>query len=375
MVNRMMSVILRAAECPRRLRCVASGAAYHRMLCLLLLGTGCSWGADLDNLAVSRNSSDASPGRDTSRDALLVDRMGQDSPDVAPDQEGCLGGAVGYSRDAGNDGAHDFVATNGIFPYSQGEDAFVLGDAGLETAQDVPTDNTSDNTISDSGDLATESLPADTATACSVPPPVSTTMTLSSAVSFVTACGYIGSTLPRIQASVDPHTFAASAACGMCILIQTAAATVEAMVVDLGGASGAVNSTAIAVSKSGMDLLVPDGSTYVTQDVHWKVTACTLRNPGMSFTFQVGSNANYAAILVQNHRYGLAKVEYKTGTTYKALLRMPYNFWVAPQGMGSGPFTFRLTDQFGQTVEQPGIPLAPGQIFNGESQFPLCSAS
>ena len=260
-------------------------------------------------------------------------------------------------------------------PDALGEDVLVQGDAGLENAQDLPTDKTVDNRIGDSGDLATEALSADAATVCSVPPLVNATLTSPGAVSFVTACGYSGSALPRIHASVDSHTFAASAACGMCIQVQTAAATVEAMVVDLGGAPVAVNPTSLAVSRSGMDLLVPDGSTYVTQDVRWKVTACTLRNPGMSFTFQAGSNANYAAVLVQNHRYALAKVEYKTGTTYKALLRMPYNFWVAPQGMGSGSFTLRMTDQFGQTVEQSGIPLVPGQIFNGDSQFPLCSAS
>jgi hypothetical protein len=159
----------------------------------------------------------------------------------------------------------------------------------------------------------------------------------------------------------------------MCILVQTAAATVEAMVVDLGPPPLADNPTSISLSKSGMDLLVPDGSTYVTKGVQWTVTTCSLGNSGMSFTFQSGSNAYYAALLVQNHRYGLSKVEYKNGTTYKSLLRMPYNLWVAPEGMGNGPFTLRMTDQLGQTVEQSGIPLQPDTIFNGESQFPLCS--
>ena len=370
----MMSVTLNTAGYQRRLRFVALGAAHHRLLCLLLLGTGCSWGVDLDSLAVRRHSSDAAPAPDTSRDTASVDRRERESPDVFPDLAGCLGGARGDDSGTGDGGTNDSVASNEVLPDALGEDAFVQGDTGLETAQDVPTDNTLDNRVSDSGDLATEALPTETATTCSGPPPVNATMMLSSAVSTVTACGYPGSTLPSIHAAVDSGTFAASAACGMCILIQTAAATVEAMVVDLGAAAGAGNPTSLGVSRSGMDLLVPDGSTYVTQDVRWKVTACTLRNPGMSFTFQLGSNANYAAILVQNHRYALAKVEYKTGTTYKALQRTPYNFWVAPQGMGSGPFTLRLTDQFGQTEEQSGIPLVPGQIFNGESQFPLCAA-
>ena len=352
----MMSVTLSTAECQRWLRFVALAVAHRRMLCVLLLGTGCSGSVDLDNLAVRSPSSDTSPGRDTGRDTVSGDRMERESPDLVQDLAGCLGGVRGDNSDTGDGGGHDSVASNKVPPDALGEDALVQGDAGLETAQDLPTDNTIDNRISDSGDLAIEAPSTGVAKVCSVPPPVNATMMLSGAVSSVTACGYSSSTLPRIYAAVDFHTFAASDACGMCILVQTAATTVEAMVVDLGAGAGLLNPTSLAVSRSGMDLLVPDGSTYMTEDVRWKVTACTLRNPGMSFTLQAGSNANYAAVLVQNHRYALAKVEYKIGTTYKALLRMPYNVWVAPLGMGRGPFTLRMTDQFGQTVEQSGIP-------------------
>jgi expansin (peptidoglycan-binding protein) len=55
------------------------------------------------------------------------------------------------------------------------------------------------------------------------------------------------------------------------------------------------------------------------------------------------------------------------------LTRSSYNYWVATNGMGTGPFTLRVTDVHGNVVEQAGIPLAPGVAFRGQAQFPECA--
>jgi expansin (peptidoglycan-binding protein) len=92
----------------------------------------------------------------------------------------------------------------------------------------------------------------------------------------------------------------------------------------------------------------------------------------MTFTLQFGSNPSYAAVLVQNHRNRISLVEYKRGNVYVPLARTSYNYWVASGGMGAGPFTLRITDVLGQSVEQAGVPLAPGVPFVGSVQFPPC---
>jgi len=196
---------------------------------------------------------------------------------------------------------------------------------------------------------------------------------LANAPSAETACGYLPAEVPRLYAAVDPTVFNGSAACGACVIIETPAGMVEARVVDSGPAASRPNPTAVAVSRAAITVLAPDGSTLVTQGVDWRFTPCTLTSPGMTFKIQTGSNASYAGVLVENHRHRLTKVEYKIRATYYPLARSTYNYWIASQGMGTGPFTLRMTDDLGQTVEQTGIPLAPGKVFRGEAQFPACS--
>jgi len=209
--------------------------------------------------------------------------------------------------------------------------------------------------------------------ACQAAPSVSATLELTNTPSAQTACGYVPSEVPRYFAAVDSTVFNGSAACGGCVIIETAAAMIEARIVDVGPAPTSDNPTAVAVSREAINVLVPDGSTFVTQGVDWHFAPCTLSAPGMTFKLQKGSSTSYAAVLVENHRYRLAKVEYKMGGTYLPLTRSTYNYWIAPQGMGAGPFTLRLTDELGQTVQQSGIPLTPDSVFRGQAQFPLCS--
>ena len=185
----------------------------------------------------------------------------------------------------------------------------------------------------------------------------------------MTACGYAAADLPRTYAAIDPTTFGVAEACGACVRIALSNVVVDAMIVDLGSSRLAADRTRLGVNKTALDLLLPDGSTFVAAGVPWNYIACAPAATGMTFTLQQGSNTTYAALLIQNHRYRLQTVEYKSGTTFKPLLRTLYNYWVSPAGMGAGPFTIRLTDVNGAVVEQSGIPLVPGTPFHGQVQF------
>jgi hypothetical protein len=237
----------------------------------------------------------------------------------------------------------------------------------LSTAGDVEPGPSGD-AASDRGDEAGSHPPA-----CEPSPLVSVTLELANAPSAQTACGYVPGEVPRFFAAVDSTVFNGSAACGACVIIETPAGMVEARIVDLGPEPTPENPTAFAVSRAAIDVLDPGGSTFVTRGVDWHFAPCTLSTPGMTFKLQKGSSASYAAVLIENHRYRLAKVEYKVRGTYYPLTRSTYNYWIASQGMGTGPFTLRMTDGLGQTVEQAGIPLTPENVFRGEAQFPSCS--
>ncbi|HEY8926230.1 MAG TPA: expansin EXLX1 family cellulose-binding protein [Polyangia bacterium] len=246
-------------------------------------------------------------------------------------------------------------------PDASAGDLRAEGDGGPAGSMDAAADGGSD-AESDAHPLA-----------CPSSPSVAATLQLANAPSTETACGYAPAEVPRFYAAVDPTVFDGSSACGACVVIQTPAGMVEARVVDVGPSATRPNPTALAVSRAAITVLAPDGSTLVTQGVDWHFTPCTLSSPGMTFKIQTGSNASYAGVLIENHRHRLAKVEYKIRATYSPLTRSTYNYWIASQGMGTGPFTLRMTDELGQTVEQTGIPLSPGKVFKGEAQFPACS--
>ena len=192
--------------------------------------------------------------------------------------------------------------------------------------------------------------------------------------STTTSCGYARAGLSGPIAGVDSSTFAASGACGACVRVETAAAVVVAEVVDQGPRPSGGNPSAISLNRAALTLLVPDGSTFVEQGVSWRFVACPLPSAaGMTFQFQDGSSSNYAALLVENHRFRLASVEYWSNGRYRPLARATYNYWVATSGMGGGPFTLRITDVHGHAVEQTGVPLRPGATFRGQAQFPECA--
>ena len=78
------------------------------------------------------------------------------------------------------------------------------------------------------------------------------------------------------------------------------------------------------------------------------------------------------ALQIRNHRYEIAKVEYQTGSGWKALPRESYNYFLDANGMGPGPYTIRVTDVNGQVVEDAGIVLTPAATVSGQGQFAVC---
>ena len=92
-----------------------------------------------------------------------------------------------------------------------------------------------------------------------------------------------------------------------------------------------------------------------------------------TWIFKEDSNPYWVAIQVRNHRLPIKKLEWKRGGDWKSLRRESYNYFVEAAGMGTGPYTFRITDVYGHTVTDSGIAFAEAQVVRGKAQLPACA--
>lgn len=105
--------------------------------------------------------------------------------------------------------------------------------------------------------------------------------------------------------------------------------------------------------------------------VSWRIIPLdSAENAPISFKFKEGSSEFWCGVQVRNHRYPVTKLEYlNEDGEYVELPRRLYNFFESDE-MGPGPFTFRITDIYGQVIVDRDIPLVPDQVTEGHVQFP-----
>ena len=91
----------------------------------------------------------------------------------------------------------------------------------------------------------------------------------------------------------------------------------------------------------------------------------------LSYVYKEGSSPFWCAVQVRNHRYPIETLEYLNADgEFVALPRRNFNYFEAGSGLGKGPFTFRITDIYGQVVIDENIPFTPDEIQQGHVQFP-----
>jgi expansin (peptidoglycan-binding protein) len=104
--------------------------------------------------------------------------------------------------------------------------------------------------------------------------------------------------------------------------------------------------------------------------ITWKIVSPPLAGP-IVYHFKEGSSQYWTAVQIRNHRNPVHSVAYRTpGGTFKALARVDYNYFIEARGMGPGPYTFRVTDIYGNTLEDSGVPLVVAGDAPGGGQFP-----
>ena len=106
--------------------------------------------------------------------------------------------------------------------------------------------------------------------------------------------------------------------------------------------------------------------------VTWHYASCDYGGP-IQYKFKEGSNQWWTAVQIRHHENRIAKFEYEKDGAWVEVSRTDYNYFVEAAGMGPGPYHFRVTDIFGQTLEDSGIPFTEGGVVDGTGQFPTCA--
>ena len=104
--------------------------------------------------------------------------------------------------------------------------------------------------------------------------------------------------------------------------------------------------------------------------ISWQLVSYPLDGP-IVYHFKDGSNQWWTAVQIRNHSNPIAKLEaLDSNGIFQEIPRKSYNYFVADSGLGPGPYTFRVTDVFGQTLTDSSIPHTENGDVAGAAQFP-----
>jgi expansin (peptidoglycan-binding protein) len=108
------------------------------------------------------------------------------------------------------------------------------------------------------------------------------------------------------------------------------------------------------------------------EQIRWQIISPSLASP-VQYHFKKGSSRYWTGVQILNHRNPIATLEYlKADGTWENIKRSNYNYFVRKSpGLGTGPYTFRVTDWYGNSLIDKDIPLSSDKIVTGDVQFPI----
>jgi expansin len=181
-------------------------------------------------------------------------------------------------------------------------------------------------------------------------------------------CGFDSST-GDLQFGAMNHTdYAASAACGACAHLTGPSGEVTVRIVDQ---CPECKPGDIDLSPQAFQLIADLALGRVT--INWQYVPCDVTGP-IVYRFKEGSNQWWTALQIRNHRNAIATLEYQgSGGNWVNVTRLDYNYFVEDAGMGPGPYSFRVTDVYGNQLVDTGIPHMEATEVPGAAQFPACA--
>ena len=181
------------------------------------------------------------------------------------------------------------------------------------------------------------------------------------------SCSFEPSPGDRMVAAIAGPDYAHAAWCGACLAVAGPLGEVVVRVVDR--CTGCKHGD-LDLGRDAFARIAPlsAGRTKVT----WHEVPCPVTGP-VVYRLKRGSNPQWAAIQLGNHRHAIARLEVRdAGGAYRALPRTDDNYFLAATGLPPAPNALRVSDVRGQALEDPAIALGVGVARSGGDQFPAC---
>jgi expansin len=181
-------------------------------------------------------------------------------------------------------------------------------------------------------------------------------------------CSFDASPNDLMIAAMNEPDYGDATWCGACLAVTGPMGnTITVRVVDScpGCSHGDLD-----LSETAFGMLSPLSAGRIA--IAWHEVPCDVSGP-IAYDFQSGASQYYAAIQIRNSRYPIAMIGAKQSSTYVQLTEQSYNYFVAANGLGVGPYDLRVTDERGQVLEDASIALANGGSENGSDQFATCA--
>jgi expansin len=180
-------------------------------------------------------------------------------------------------------------------------------------------------------------------------------------------CSYANPVSPNYTAAINQTQYGGSLTCGACIEVKGERGS---LVVSIEDRCPECKFGDLDLNKDAFPKIADPVKGRVP--ISWKIVACPINTP-VKFRFKDGTTQFWAQVQVRNHKYPISKLEYKAANgKYVEMPRRNHNYFESKE-LGAGPFDFRITDMYGDVIEEKKIPLKLNEDIKGLNQFPLCN--
>jgi expansin (peptidoglycan-binding protein) len=171
-------------------------------------------------------------------------------------------------------------------------------------------------------------------------------------------CSFPGLPAGQLYVALSPGEYGSAAACGSYVQVTGPDGSVIVEVVDQCPPCQAGH---VDLSEAAFARIAPLAAGLVPVTYH-VITSPPLPAP-LSLRVKEGSSAYWLALLPIGSGNPVTSVRVSSAARGgQDLAHASYNYWLAPSGLGPGPFTVQLTDSAGHRATVTGITLRPGVV-------------
>lgn len=170
-------------------------------------------------------------------------------------------------------------------------------------------------------------------------------------------CSYPTVPANKLTVAAGPDLYAASGGCGGYLQVTAGKKTIT---VKIDNQCPECKPGHLDLTDEAFARLAPLGKGVVP--ISYRIVTDPKVSGGLAFVVKSGSSRYWLGLLVDNTGNRVRSLEVQVGGRYRKLARTDYNYWLAPDGAGPGPFTVRVTDVTGHRAVATGIRLSPGAV-------------